>query len=415
MKLEKYSFGIGDRFAQQGEAQLGAIMEAAARGIEIVPVWNKSNREHQIIHTSPADTRAEADAAVKKLQWKDPYYVDADHINLNTVDPFIEPSDFFTLDVAEFLGREVPEEEIQHFMETASAYTGQLHIPGAGEPFHVTPDALKGIARNFLGAIKEAASIYRYILSRKGEGQFVAEISMDEVENPQTPVELFFILSMIKHFEIPVQTIAPKFTGRFNKGVDYVGDVVQFRKEFEEDLLVIAHAVRSFGLPENLKLSVHSGSDKFTIYPIMGELIRKHDAGLHVKTAGTTWLEEVIGLALSGREALDMAKQIYTRAYQRREELCGPYSAVIDIDPATLPEPAAVRQWNGEKFASTLRHVPDHPDYHPGFRQLVHVGYKVAAEMGEDFLSMVRKHSVTVGEQVKTNLYDRHIRLLFGI
>jgi len=415
MKLEKYSFGIGDRFGQQGNAQLSAVMEAAARGIEIVPVWNKSNREHQNIHSSPADTRREADEAVKKLQWKQHYYVDADHINLDTVDPFLKHSNFFTLDVAGFLGREVPDAEMQKFLEIASGYTGQLQIPGISEPFQVSGEALKEIVRNFLGAVREAASIYQYITSTKEAGRFVAEISMDEVENPQTPTELFFILLMINHFDIPVQTIAPKFTGRFNKGVDYVGDVVQFRKEFEEDLLVIDHAVRSFGLPENLKLSVHSGSDKFTIYPIMGELVRKHNKGIHVKTAGTTWLEEVIGLALSGNEALQMAKTIYARAYQRREELCAPYATVIDIDPDALPEPASVRQWNGEKFANTLRHVPDHPDYHPGFRQLIHVGYKVAAEMGDAFIDMVRKHHEVVGEQVKTNLYERHIRLLFGI
>ncbi|HER08579.1 MAG TPA: hypothetical protein ENO20_06675 [Bacteroides sp.] len=415
MKLEKYSFGIGDRFSQQGEAQLSAIMEAAEKGLEIVPVWNKSNREHQNIHSSPSDTRREADDAVKKLQWKHPYYVDADHINLDTVDAFLPYSDFFTLDVAGYLGREIPGDDLENFLDIADRYTGKLVIPGISEPFHVNRDALHAMAGKFLGAIREASSIYGHIATRKGAGQFVAEISMDEVEHPQTPVELFFILMMIRQFDIPVQTIAPKFTGRFNKGVDYAGDVVQFRKEFEQDLLVIDHAVRTFGLPENLKLSVHSGSDKFTIYPVMGELIRKHDKGIHVKTAGTTWLEEVIGLALSGGEALQMAKTIYARAFDHREALCAPYATVIDIDPDTLPLPDAVETWSGEKFANTLRHVPGHPDYHPGFRQLIHVGYKVAADMGEEFLSMVRTHREVTGEQVKTNLYERHIRRLFGI
>jgi len=271
------------------------------------------------------------------------------------------------------------------------------------------------IARNFLGAIREAAAIYNHIASRKGTDNFVAEVSMDEVENPQTPVELFFILLMIKHYGIPAQTIAPKFTGRFNKGVDYVGDAGQFRKEFEQDLLVIDYAVKTFNLPDNLKLSVHSGSDKFTIYPIMGELIRKHDKGIHVKTAGTTWLEEVIGLAMSGGEALQMAKTIYSRAYERQDELCGPYATVIDIDPEQLPSPEEVNSWNGEKFANTLRNIPGHPDYQPGFRQLIHVGYKVASEMGDDFREMLRKNSKLVGEQVTTNIYDRHIKRLFPV
>ncbi len=413
MKLEKYSLGIGDRFGQQGIAQLEALIKAKKDGVEFVPVWNKSNREHQIIHSEPKDTKVEADAAVKALQWDKPYYVDADHINLNTVDPFLDHSNFFTLDVADYIGSESAEGDLEEFLKQASPYEGELQIPGISKPFEITHQMLVTMARNFLGAVREAASIYQHIAEKKGAGNFVAEISMDEVEAAQTPVELFFILMMIKYYGIPAQTIAPKFTGRFNKGVDYVGDIARFRKEFEEDLLVIDFAVKTFDLPDNLKLSVHSGSDKFTIYPIMGELVKKHNKGLHVKTAGTTWLEEVIGLAMAGEEALQMAKEIYRRAYERRDELCAPYATVIDIDPANLPIPSEVEQWTGKKFANTLRNIPGHPDYHSGFRQLIHVGYKVAAEMGESYLAMVRKHADVVGDQVRTNIYERHIQRLF--
>ncbi len=413
MKLEKYSFGIGDRFGQQGLAQLEALIKAKEAGIKIVPVWNKSNREHQIIKSSPEDTLLEADSAVLALQWEEPFYVDADHINLKTVDPFLEHANFFTLDVADYIGSEITEQELKDFLKEASAYEGELLIPGIAQPFTISGEELVKIARSFLGAVREAAAIYRHIAHKKGTDNFIAEVSMDEVEAAQTPVELFFILMMIKQYGIPAQTIAPKFTGRFNKGVDYVGDVSLFRKEFEEDLLVIDFAVKTFGLPDNLKLSVHSGSDKFTIYPIMGELIKKYQKGIHIKTAGTTWLEEMIGLAMAGGEALQMAKDIYSSAYERQDELCGPYSTVIDIDPATLPLPEEVEQWDGEKFATTLRNIPGHSNYHPGFRQLIHVGYKVAAELGEAYLAMVRRHSGIVGEQVRTNIYERHILRLF--
>jgi hypothetical protein len=341
--------------------------------------------------------------------------VDADHINLHTVDQFLDHSNFFTLDVADYIGSKVSDQEISNFLNLAAPYEGELAIPGITKPFKIEREGLVDIASSFLGAVREAAAIYNHIVSRKGADNIIAEVSMDEVQKPQTPVELFFILLMIYQYGVPAQTIAPKFTGRFNKGVDYVGDVAQFRKEFEEDLLVIDHAVNSFGLPDNLKLSVHSGSDKFTIYPIMGELIELHDKGIHVKTAGTTWLEEVIGLAIAGEDGLAMAKTIYTRAYERQEELCGPYASVIDIDPATLPTPAEMTHWDGELFANTLRHIPGHPDYHSGFRQLIHVGYKVAAEMGNDFLSLLRQHADVVGEQVTANIYDRHLCRLFGI
>ena len=115
-------------------------------------------------------------------------------------------------------------------------------------------------------------------------------------------------------------------------------------------------AVRNFGLPRNLKLSVHSGSDKFSIYAAIYEATK--ESGVHLKTAGTTWLEEIIGLAEAGGDGLALAKEIYAQAYDHREELCGPYATVIDIDPAKLPSPTTVAGWTSEQYTSALRHNP---------------------------------------------------------
>src|SRR5436190_1810737 len=281
MNLPKYSMGIGDRFAHQGRAQLAAFVKAKQQGVDVAPVWNKSNREHNIVHSEPDSVRAEADDAEKK-----------------------------------------------------------------------------------------------------GAGNFVPEVSMDETDQPQTPVELLFILAATAHEKIPVRTIAPKFTGRFNKGVDYVGDLAQFEREFNDDLAVIAYAVQEFGLPANLKLSVHSGSDKFSIYPAIRRAIRRTGAGLHIKTAGTTWLEELIGLASAGGDGLQIAKDVYAQALARFDELCGPYATVIDIDTAKLPSAAEVATWDGDRYARTLRHDQSSAYYNLHVRQLLHVGYKVAAQMG---------------------------------
>jgi hypothetical protein len=404
MKIGKYSMGIGDRFEHQGEAQLKAIMKAAEMGITVVPVWNKSNREHNIVHSEPDGTRREADHAVAALNWGQQYLVDADHINLGTVDRFIPVSDFFTLDVASYINKPASEAAIAAFKTSCA---------GLGEPVIITDSLLDSVAARFLAAVEEAGKIYRYVVSVKGEGNFITEVSMDEVESPQTPVDMFFILKMISEQNIPAQTIAPKFTGRFNKGVDYVGDLEQFAQEFEQDVLVINYAVKHFGLPENLKLSVHSGSDKFSIYPVMAEIIRKYDKGIHLKTAGTTWLEEVIGLAVAGGEALGTAKEIYTKALSRKEELCAPYADVIDIEDSLLPSAEEVQGWSSEKYANTLRHIPGHPDYNNNFRQLIHVGYKVASEMGEKYTSLLKQHKDIIGQCVEENIYDRHLKRLF--
>ena len=415
MKLGKYSFGVGDRFNHEGEAQLRAMMKANELGIEITPVWNKSNREHLIVHSEPEETRKEADAAVQNQGWTGEYRVDADHINLTTVDRFIAHSDFFTLDVAAYIGHESSDSDVAAFLSSCHALGQGIVIPGIKEPIVMTDELLKQISGKFLAAIKEAGKIYQHIEASKGTGNFITEVSMDEVELPQTPVDMFFILKMIADEKIPVQTIAPKFTGRFNKGVDYVGDVNQFAKEFEEDVLVIDYAVKNFGLPENLKLSVHSGSDKFTIYPVMGRIIKKHDKGLHVKTAGTTWLEEVIGLALAVGQGLEAAKHIYQEALERKEELCGPYADVIDIDDEKLPSAEEVSGWDSEKFANTLRHIPGHFGYNSNFRQLIHVGYKVAAEMGKTYTGLLRKHADIIGSCVEENIYERHLKRLFNL
>jgi len=415
MKLGKYSFGVGDRFNHEGEAQLKALMKANSKGIEITPVWNKSNREHNIVHSEPVGTRQEADAAVKALGWTGRYCVDADHINLTNVDRFITYSDFFTLDVAMYIGNEAAAADVAAFKASCKMLGTEVTIPGITQPIAVSDETLDVMAGKYLAAVKEAGKIYRHIESVKGKENFVTEVSMDEVETPQTPVDMFFILKMIADEQIPAQTIAPKFTGRFNKGVDYVGDVVQFAKEFEQDVLVIDYAVKNFGLPDNLKLSVHSGSDKFTIYPIMASVIKKYDKGLHVKTAGTTWLEEVIGLALSGGDALEAAKHIYKEALGRKDELCAPYADVIDIDDSKLPSVEEVDGWISEKYANTLRHIPGHPDYNSNFRQLIHVGYKVAAEMGEKYTGLLEKYAHVIGACVGENIYDRHLKRLFNL
>ena len=413
MQLPTYSMGIGDRFAHQGEAQLAAFVKAKQLGVDVTPVWNKSNREHLIVHSEPPSVRAEADAAVTALGWQGPYFVDADHIGLKTVDGFVATSDFFTIDVADFIGKPAAADDIAAFVAAHAKYAGSLRIPGIDGALDVTRERIATIAGKYLYAVQEAGKVYRHIAQVKGAGTFVPEVSMDETDQPQTPVELLFILAAIGAERIPVQTIAPKFTGRFNKGVDYVGDVAQFEREFNDDLAVIALAIEEFGLPANLKLSVHSGSDKFSIYPAIRRAIRRTGAGLHIKTAGTTWLEELIGLASAGGEGLQIAKDVYAQALGRFDELCGPYASVIDIDKTKLPSADDVATWDGDRYARTLRHEQSSPHYNLHVRQLLHVGYKVAAQMGERYTGALAANKAIVAKNVTENLFDRHLRRVF--
>ncbi len=413
LSLSKYSIGVGDRFAHQAKPQLQACSMAAEQGVEVIPVWNKSNREHTIIGSTPASTRAAAEEAVKTLGWSKPYHVDADHINLKTVDNFTEACDFFTIDVADLIGQPCDAARLQGFVERHAELLRELLIPGVAHPFRIDRGFMCQVANKYLAAVEEAGRIYRRLEEKKGKGQFITEVSMDETDSPQTPAELLIILVAVADEGIPIQTIAPKFTGRFDKGVDYAGDLAKFTEEFSNDVAAIAFAVRHYGMSSNLKLSVHSGSDKFSLYGPIHRTLRKFDAGVHLKTAGTTWLEELIGLAEAGGEGLDLAEEIYAEAYSQREQLCAPYAAVVNIDPARLPAPESVGGWSSDQFVSALRHDPKSSAYNPNLRQLLHVGFKVAARMGSRYLDLLSVMETTIAKNVTGNLFDRHLKPLF--
>lgn len=413
LKLEKYSIGVGDRFAHQAKAQLRACQMLQEQGVEVAPVWNKSNREHSFIGSEPASVQKAANAAVEALGWKGSWHVDADHIGMKTVDRYMDCADFYTIDVADFIGQETPGPIIEDFVKSHPELIGSISIPGVDEPLEITKEELARVANQYLLAVQEATNVYHYIVEKKEHDDFVAEVSMDETDNPQRPHELLIILAAMADEDIPVQTIAPKFTGRFNKGVDYVGDLAQFEKEFNDDLAVIAYAIEKYGLPEDLKLSVHSGSDKFSLYPIIRKALQRTGAGVHLKTAGTTWLEEMIGLSEAGGDGLALAKEIYAYALENVDDLCAPYAAVIDIDRSQLPSAETVNGWSGEQLANALRHIQDHPEFNANIRQLIHISFKVAAKAGDRYLNLLKSNEEIVGKNVTENIFDRHLKPLF--
>jgi hypothetical protein len=143
--------------------------------------------------------------------------------------------------------------------------------------------------------------------------------------------------------------------------------------------------------------------------------LKKFDAGLHLKTAGTTWLEEVIGLSEAGGNGLALAKEIYAEALEHFDELCAPYATVIDIDRKKLPAKETVNGWTSEQFVSTLRHDQKNRVFNPSFRQLLHVGFKIAAKQGDRYLNALKQHEAVIAKNVTENLFERHMKpLLLG-
>ncbi len=413
MKLQKYSIGIGDRFGCQGKALLKAIIKAEENGVDLAAVWNKSHREHLITKTTPLDVLNEAQKAVKELKWKGKYYIDADHIGFSNVDSYVDSCNFFTLDVAEFIGKKASNDDLKAFTDKYEKYIRKISILNIKESLNVNEKQVYSIAEEYLLAIKEAGKIYRKIEEKKGKNNFIIEISMDESSKPQTPIEVLFILAAIADEKIPVQTFAPRFCGSFYKGIDYQGNIQQFAKNFENLIEIIQFSIKEFSLPNNLKLSIHSGSDKFSIYEIINNVIKKFNTGVHLKTSGTTWLEEIATLAIVGGECLKIAKEIYNKAYIRFDELYLPYRTVINIKKDKLPHPSLVNNWTGEEFAKVLQHDEACKDFNPNFRQFLHIGYKIAGEMGSRYIEVLKKYEYIITPNIIENIYDRHIARLF--
>ncbi len=330
-----------------------------------------------------------------------------------TFNKFIAASDFYTIDVADYIGRAVSGAAIAAYLADMKRYLGELRLPGIEEPVKVTQELLEAIAGKYLFAVEQASRVYQHIVAKKGQGNFITEVSFDEADSPQTPAELLFILAGLAREKVPAMTVAPKFSGEFLKGIDYVGDIARFTREFQADLAVLDFAKAEFKMPDGLKLSIHSGSDKFSLYPIMHQAIKAKGAGIHLKTAGTTWLEEVIGLASAGGEGLAFAKALYREGYDRYDEMAKPYLLVIQIDKTKLPTPGAVDRYSAQEYVQALQHVQSCKSFNIHLRQLVHISFKIAAEKGEAYLALLKMHRSAVEACVTENILKRHVEPLF--
>jgi len=402
MKLGKYSIGIGDRFGKSSAAQLKAVMDFKENtGIEITPVWNKSFREHSLIGTTPNDTLSSVKLATQQCEYTGDYFLDADHINLKNVEQFLSPCNFFTIDVADKIG-EGCSVNAAPFRSDLNAYL---------DKFGITKEVIDSVIDNYLCAIAYAKECCDYILKNKKGEDVVIEVSMDETNRSQTPAELFCILYGLSLFGIPASTIAPKFSGEFHKGIDYIGDPQKFKTEFSDDIDVLEFAKTEFGLSD-IKLSVHSGSDKFSIYPLLKEVLAEKDAGVHIKTAGTTWLAEVVGMAKSSVMGLQLVKEIYETAYAHYDELAAPYASVISIDRLSLPYIYEVAALTADEFVAMLDHDTKNPAYNSNFRQFIHISFKIAAE-NPKYAEYLEKYAEAINKEVYDNIYTKHLSLIF--
>jgi len=411
LTLGKYSMGIGDKFGKQSRAQLTAFEMASFAGVEITPVWNKSEREYQVTGTTPYMARQTVEKAVSTVKWTKPYFLNADGVSLSNIQEFTNDCNFFTVDALLFANDQCPENDITRFCDDFSEYLENIKVQGQKESFAITKAQIKVFAQNYLPVLNGIIAVNQFLKERKGVN-FILEISFANSDKELPTNDIFYLLAALSFKKISVQVFSTRLPGLFCNGIDFMGDVKNTLDTVEANILAINLAKRIFALPDDLKLGLHNASDKFSLYPGIGKLLRKYNAGIHVKTSGTSWLEECIGLAKANEDSLDLIKTIYSLALYRSEKLSKLYGKHLSINQSKLPSTLEMVGWNADAMSSVLTH-DGNEYYNPDVRQLMHISYEVAAEYGDIFQEALIENAEIIGQQVTKNLYERHIKRLF--
>ena len=311
------SFGFGDRL---GLATTGHIL--AIRDRKIFPVFaQQSIREMTRTKRTAQEVMDDACFAVFQMGFDKPFGSDADHLKNEedidvcsragflsfTVDPGVhveDSADTDSMDTINYKYDDLPWSLLQTTaQETLRQYENHVKLPSGDLPFG--HDAVLRAAVKYGRAIAYTSKMYQHLLETMGDGKFELEISVDETNSPTTPQEHYYVASELKRLGIKWVSLAPRFVGRFEKGVDYIGDLGEFRKKFVHHAEIAKHL-------GPYKISIHSGSDKFSVYPTIAELCGEL---VHVKTAGTSYLEALRVISKLApdlfREILDFARARY--------------------------------------------------------------------------------------------------------
>jgi len=378
------SFGFGDRL---GLATPGHI--AAVHGTKFAPIFaQQSVRENARTGRTPQQVMDDAKRAVESAKWDVPWGADADHLkSVDDIPPFVDAGyTFFTVDPGEYVDNSADSDALEVLKRKAASFINwdhlsMLYLDQNSEQIWGNFDAvsLQRAVVKYDHAIGHASNMFKRLSELMDRFDF--EVSVDETDSPTTPLEHYFIASELTRLGVKFTSLAPRFIGRFEKGVDYIGDLNALDAELEKHAAVTKH----FG---TYKLSLHSGSDKFSVYP----LIAKHwGECIHVKTAGTSYLEALRVLA---KHEPDLFLKIYTLGRECYEVDKKTYhvSAELGKLPKTDDLPALL------------------DDFHA--REVLHVTFGSAiGRFGVELKSALIKHEIAYYEGLRTH-FEKHLGLL---
>ena len=383
------SFGFGDRL---GLATPGHI--ASVKGTKFAPIFaQQSVRENARTGRTPQQVMDDAKRAVEAAKWDRPWGADADHLKtVDDIPPFIAAGyTFFTVDPGEYVDNsadtdssDVLKQKVAtlNWDEVSTVYlnqNGEQVWERFAKSQNGDAESLMRATVKYGRAIQHAVSMFKRLSELTDSFDF--EVSVDETDSSTTPLEHFFIANELSRMGVKFTSLAPRFIGRFEKGVDYIGDL----KALDAELAKHAAVTRHFG---TYKLSLHSGSDKFSVYPL---IVKHWGEMIHVKTAGTSYLEALRVLA---KHEPDLFTKIYSLGRERYETDKKTYHVSAELN--LLP--------NMDDLTSLL------DDFHA--REVLHVTFGSAlARFGVELKSALIKHEAAYYEGLNSH-FDKHLRLL---
>ncbi|GAK56983.1 hypothetical protein U27_03947 [Candidatus Vecturithrix granuli] len=386
------TFGTGDRLGNANPAHVRAV-----RSFNIFPVLaQQSIRELNFTRRTFQDVVDAATFAVFQEGYTGGYGADGDHLkNIPEIKKSLESgATMITLDLSEVMNataanwsaaqilqsyQQFPKNEVVRLEKT---YLNSTFTLQNGLALTFSTLELQRCCVMYSKALRFAKEAYDLLVEVRGAGNFDFEMSIDETETPTLPLHHVFIICELIHHGVKVDSLAPRFIGEFQKGIDYLGDL----KEFEAQFQIHSQIAKTYG---NYKLSIHSGSDKFSVYPTIGKWTEGH---VHVKTAGTSWLEAVRVIAMYEPA---LYREIHTQALNSYQDALKYYHITADLDK--------VAPLDKTRDADLPRYLEQ-----PDSRQLLHISYGYV--MGDKALRARLYDALFVHEDAYLQRIRDHIR-----
>ncbi len=389
------SFGFGDRIGAPAQATPWHIESSLAYNVTPV-LAQQSVRENTKTGRNFESVMDDATWSVLRSKFKNPWGSDADHLKL--IEDIEEAAEagftMFTLDPSDLIDNDVDTDSddvikakfdklFEKEAEAKDYLARCLKFDGADEGLVIKAGV------KYLAAVRHAVTAYRKLVEIKGEGNFNFEMSIDETLTATSPLDHRIIATELQRAEVSLFSVAPRFEGAFEKGIDYKGSVDGFKRTLEEHVKV----ARECG---GYRLSLHSGSDKFSVYPAFGEIT---DGFFHVKTAGTSYLEAVKVMAM---DKPDLFSEIFKLSWDTFEDNVKYYEISADI--ANVPDPERIASMDAVAL------ITDNPD----LRQVLHIAFGIVLDKhGTDLKSALKTHYDSYRSCLTEHL-GKHLALLTG-